>query len=448
LKSARPCHTEQFSTRNQFAIKQSPNALFEGVKPESHCRLNKLPLKGDLDCVTFLFSIFRSNLSSNGDTDSINHPHGTISSSEGAIVNQHFNEDVMQDLMEDSPGVSADEAFEHETFEEDAFGDDFEEDTMEDDLMNDAMDEYDESEEDIMEEEGFEEGFAEDMGDEFLEEDIDAMDAMEEAVADALDAEDSDEFLRRLIGGIGRVAGAVRRGAGTARRVAGTVQRVAGRAGRVARQVQGLAGSIAGSATQPGRRAGRGRARMGRAPGMAGALPGIFQQLLPLLRQHAAQGADELDIFEDLADWFEEEEADEALPVLAGVAARAALRPVIRRGAVTAGRTVRRQLVRRTTQAARNLVRRQGPRAVRALRPIARTVGRAAARQGMRPAALPGAIRQATDRVAAQPALVRQLSQTGGAPGRMSAPRGRINISGRARRRVVINGPVEIIIRR
>jgi hypothetical protein len=182
-----------------------------------------------------------------------------------------------------------------------------------------------------------------------------------------------------------------------------------------------------------------------------GMLPGLLQQLLPMLQQHAAQGASEMDVFEDLADWFEQEDADEALPVLAGVAARAALRPLIRRGGARAGRAVSRQIVRGATQAARSLVNRQGPQAVRALRPIARSVGRAAVRRGMRPAALPGAIRQTAARVAAQPALARRLSQTAMRTGRAGAgaPRSRLSISGGGvPRRFVVNGPVEIIIRR
>jgi hypothetical protein len=175
-------------------------------------------------------------------------------------------------------------------------------------------------------------------------------------------------------------------------------------------------------------------------------MPAMLQQLLPLLQQHAAQGADELDVFEDLADWFEDEAVDEALPVLAGVAARAALRPLIRRGAAAAGRTVRRQLVRSATHAARQLTRRQGPQAVRALPRIARSVGRTAARRGARPAALPAALRQTAAQVVRQPALVRRLA--GPAAARPRAVGVRRVAAGGVPRRFVVNGPVEIIVRR
>ena len=173
----------------------------------------------------------------------------------------------------------------------------------------------------------------------------------------------------------------------------------------------------------------------------------LLRQILPMLQQRAAQGADEMDVFEDLADWYEEEQADEALPVLAGVAARAALRPLIRRGAAVAGRAVRRQLVRGATQAARSLVRRQGPQAVRALPRIARSVGRTAARRGVRPTALPTAIRQTAARVAAQPGLARRLSRPTVAVSR--GPARRLGVrSGGVPRRLVVRGPVEIIVRR
>lgn len=326
-------------------------------------------------------------------------------------MDKQFEGDVMQDLMEDSPVLSADDGFEDEA------GEEFEGDGMEDDAMLEGMDAM---------EEGFEEGEESflgeedseaDLGDEFAEEGADAMDALEEAVADALDAEDSDEFLSRLISGVRRVAGLVGRGAGAVRRAAGTAQRVAGRVGGVARRVEGAAG---------------------------GSLPDVLRQLLPLLQQGAAQGADGLDLFEDLADWYETEDADEALPVLAGVVARAALRPLARQGAAVVGRNLGRQLVRQTTQAARALVRRQGPQAVRALRPIARSVGRAAARRSLRPAALPAAIRKTASRVAAQPRLAQRLSRPARRAGRAGPIRSRLVVRGGTPRRFVIPGPVEI----
>ena len=367
-------------------------------------------------------------------------------------MDQQFESDVMQDLMADSPTVSADDAFEQETYDEG-----FEGDGMEEDAMSDEFESFDESSDEyegdaFLESDEFEEEFEEDMGDEFSEDEMtegdfmDEMNAMEEVVADALDAEDSDEFLSRLISGIRNVAGIVGRGAGIASRVAGRAQRIAGQAGRVARGVQGLADAIAGPQSQPRRRGGR-RRRAGAATPRPAPMSGLLQQLLPMLQQHMAQGSNEMEVFEDLADWFEEEEADEAMPIIAGMAARAAIRPILRRGATMAGRALRRRIVRGATQGARRLVQKQGPRAVRAIRPIAKSVGRAVVRQGIKPAVIPKAITKTAARVAAQPALTRRLSRPALRTGIPVAPR-RYAVFGRKPHRMLVNGPVEIIIRR
>jgi hypothetical protein len=71
----------------------------------------------------------------------------------------------------------------------------------------------------------------------------DALDLLESTVADALDAEDSDEFFRALLGGIGRIAGTVRRGC---RR---------GRSGRRGRRATGWR-RLARGGEEPGRRRG------------------------------------------------------------------------------------------------------------------------------------------------------------------------------------------------
>ncbi len=366
-------------------------------------------------------------------------------------MDQRFESEVMQDLMEGSPPPSsADEFFEEDSFEGEGYEEDFGAEGLEEEALMESADAYDEGNgfEEEAQAEGYEDGFEEDayeedlMAGDYAEEEADLAAELEDVVADALDAEDSDEFLGRLIGGISRVAGLVRRGARTARGVAGTVGRVAGQAGRVARTVEGVAGRTR-RATRP---AAPGR-RPRPIPGQPAALQAILGQLLPLLQQQAGQGADELELFEDLADWFEEEEADEALPVLAGIAARAAVRPLIRRTGALLGRTAGRQLVRGAVQAARTLVSRQGPRAVRALPRIARSVGRAAARRGLRPTVVPVAMRRAAARVVAQPALARRLSQPAVVSRRPGVRRRGIVSSG-VPRRFTVAGPVELIMRR
>lgn len=339
-------------------------------------------------------------------------------------MDQQFESDVMHDLGSDSPSASADEAFELESFNDGFEGDGFEEDGMAENAMLDGLDQYgDEAEaygaEAFTAEEDFNDGFEEHFNDNFAETEQNGGDALESAVANAMEAEDGDEFLLRLISGIRGVAGTARQNIPTASRPVGPRSRPNPR--RAARPV---GGTMAG-----------------------GGLGGLLQQLLPLLRQHAALGADEAELFEDLADWYEQEQADQALPVLAGVAARAALRPLLRRGGAAAARAAARQIVRGATQAARTLIQRQGPRAVRALGPIGRSVGRAAQRNNLRPAALPGAIRQTAARVAAQPALAQRLIQPRQAIVRPGTPRNRLTLSGGVPRRFLVQGPVEIIIR-
>ena len=173
-----------------------------------------------------------------------------------------------------------------------------------------GFDPYDEGEDPaLMEAEGFESdlGFEEDLGDAFNPfetEDVDNWDALEAAVADALDAEDADEFFRSLLGGLSRVAGAVGRGAGTAGRTARTVGQAAGTVGRNASQAQRVAGRAqhaAGRAQQLATRAARARSPMG--------------YLMQQLGQYLNQGFDEYDALEDLDGLFAEEEMDEALPI-------------------------------------------------------------------------------------------------------------------------------------
>lgn len=387
-------------------------------------------------------------------------------------MDEQFESEAMQDLAGETPPQAAEDIFEDDAADENGF----EEGDIEEDTMAEESDDFEGSEQEYFEEDGLEEGFEEELGEEFAEEDFDIMEELEDVMADALDAEDSDEFLGRLIAGIGsigRIAGGVGRAAGLAGRAARASARLdrAGRtAGRVARVVRG-AGRVAGQVGRGARRT----ARLARAarrglrdpgggysefpqglpeggPGIepedatgtpgAGGMQAVLARLLPLLQRHAAQGSNETELFEDLGDWFEDEGVDEALPVLAGVAARAAVRPLVRRTGSVVSRAAGRQVVRSATQAARTLVRRQGAQAVRALPRIARSVGRAAARWNARPGAVASALRRTAARVAARPALVRRLAH----PTAPASTR-RLAASG-VPRRIVVRGPVEIIVRR
>lgn len=332
-------------------------------------------------------------------------------------MDQQFKSDVTHNLMADYPTVSVDEAFQEESYD-----DGFEGDNMEAEIIMDDANQYDEEaeiygDEAYFGEERSKESFEGVFENEFSREEMNIMDAMEEAVANALDAENSDEFFRQLLSGI---RGIVCNGS----------------------QSVGTTGCVAGQASDNSTRGARSAKAV--AIGRTGQ-----QRLLTLLQQHADQRSDEMDTFEALADLFVQEGMDEALPILSGVVARVALRPLLQRNGAIAGQAVNRQIVRGATQAARNLVSRQGAQAIRALRPIATSVGRVAVRRGMKSAALPNAIRQAVATVAAQPTLARRLAQTTVQTGRTEVPRSRLSISGDGvPRRFVVNGPVEIIIRR
>ncbi|MDH4555942.1 hypothetical protein E8F11_12295 [Pseudomonas sp. BN417] len=382
-------------------------------------------------------------------------------------MSQQFDEDVMDELTADIPAAAdeLDEGLDMEGFDEgeaydEAMGDALEDEAdFADEAIDEAfaLDEYDAAD-------GFDEST-----DEYDETEL--LDAFEDVMADALDAGDADEFFGRLLGGVSRLAGLVGRGArgagqvartvrggarqvgGVARtvgRAAGQVGRVAGRVGQVANRVGGIAGRVgniagraSGIANQVGGIASNVGRITGRAAQSANPLGSLLQQLVPILQQYQAQGVDELDAFEDMADWLAEEDFDGALPVLGGLAARVLVRPVLQRAAGAGiAQPLRRQLVRSATQAARTLAQRRGPQAVRALPRLAQGVARTAQRRQTPARALPRAIRRTASQVAARPQLVRRLTQIGitGAP----AAGGAIGSAQRIR----LNGPVELVIHR
>ncbi len=164
----------------------------------------------------------------------------------------------------------------------------------------------------------------------------------------------------------------------------------------------------------------------------------LLQSILPLLQQYASQGFDEFDALEDLVDQFSDEELDEALPIIAGVAARGLVQPVLQRAGSALSRPLRQQLVRGTSRAVQTLVRRQGPQAVRALPSIVRSVGQTAARRRLPARALPQAIQRTATQVANSPQLTRRLTGA-------TSPSARSSRGGLPQR-LVLRGPVEITI--
>jgi hypothetical protein len=229
-----------------------------------------------------------------------------------------------------------------------------------------AMDEFDEFDEG----EGFEEDefapaaqfdefdeFEEGEGFEEFESDVDSL---EDDLAYALGAEDTDEFFRRL------------------RRLA---QRAAPIIGRVARIAAPILSRIPHPAAQ-----------------IAGRVAGVAGRLLP-----QAESEDEaLDAFAELA-----VRNPGVTPIVAGLAARRVIGP---RGAAMSP-AARRMAIRAAIRAANTLQRRIGPAAIRALPRIVRSVRRTAVARQTPATARPRVVLRTAARITATPSVARRLSR-------------------------------------
>jgi len=319
-----------------------------------------------------------------------------------------------------------------------------------------------------------------DAGDEYAEDVDDAAvwNAFEEEIADGLDAADEDEFLGRLLGGLGRAAGVVGRGLGRGASVAGNVSSVAQGATRVARGV----GRVARAATPAALAAAR-LARMLGAPGVASALGRAgqvaqtvggaagraerlsasvgqaasgAQDVLSQLSQLIGSGGNEFDDFDALSDLFVEDEIDAALPATVAMAARAAARGLGFRNIAQLTQSARRALVRGVGAAARELMRGRGRQGLRALPRLAHAAGRVATRTTPTPQAAVRTIRKhlphTARQIAQNPQAMRRATRS--APRRRTGPvgrdpglgRGRPHQSIRGQRTFYIDRPVRLTI--
>jgi hypothetical protein len=380
-------------------------------------------------------------------------------------MDQPFESDVMADLAADTRIASADgfdgydgmdESFEQDGFEADAFGSDEMAEGMAE-FSNDGMDEFadgfeDNFQGDFWDDAGdefrpsaqmarsvahttpqvrmqgrrqrsvqsYDDGFESDFGDGFANDGFandgftedNAIDAMEASITDALEAEDSDEFFRRVVSGVRRAA------------------QVAQRVGRTVGQVARVVGPIAGAIPLPQAQA------VARIANIAGRL--------------LADGADEFEALDAMLAFAADENAvDAAAPMIAGLTIR-----TIMPRAARLNPTIRRQLVRSVRQSTQTLGRRQGPQAVRAVPRVVQAVQRTAQRQRMPAQQLPQAVQRATARVVQNPRLVSQLARAtrhaSGVSDQQQRYGGRsqtFNLTGGGTQRLMIRGPVEITIR-
>ncbi|HLY04611.1 MAG TPA: hypothetical protein VKR31_02580 [Rhizomicrobium sp.] len=192
-----------------------------------------------------------------------------------------------------------------------------------------------------------------------------AEDEFEEAMTDALEAADTDEFFGKIGGFLKKIGRGV---------------------GKVARVVAPIASAIPIPQAQ----------LIGRAAGLVGNV--------------LADEGDELDAFDDLADYAEEEDAIDALaPAIATVAIRAGLKEKT----AQLPRAHRRQLVKTVTAATRHLVRKHGPKAINAVPVIAAQAHRLAARKRLPTKYLPKVVSRTAKAAVKSPRVLRSMVSAG-----------------------------------
>ncbi len=187
----------------------------------------------------------------------------------------------------------------------------------------------------------------------------DAAEELEQAVTEALDAEDADEFLGGLWKSIRSVA----------------------------KKVAPIISQVAPLLPIPG--------------------AGLIGKAADVVSQVAADEADELDAIDGLIDIADDADALEmAAPVVAGLAIRKAMPTVAR---LPHGQ--RKQLVKATSAATRHIARRHGAQAVAAMPAIVRHPRRIAVQQGLPSHQLPHLVRRTAAKVAQSPHLVRRFAR-------------------------------------
>ncbi|MCF6147055.1 MAG: hypothetical protein E3K37_00170 [Candidatus Kuenenia sp.] len=305
-------------------------------------------------------------------------------------MEERLEEELMEDLAyEEAEGAAEmfdeEEGFEDydaadELFEEEWEGGD--EDYFEEDYGEEGFEEF----------EDYAEDYGEDYGDEMEEEEEDELDS---AMAYALGAEDADEFLKKLWGGIkkfGKKASKV--------------------AGKVARAATPFAKYI---------------------PGPWGALASKGLGLLGKLRAEGATEEEALEAFAELAAYDEA-----AIPVVAGLAARA----LVKNKGARLSFPARKKLVKNMKKAAKTLVRKKGPTAVRALPKIVKSVKRTAAVRRTPIRVMPKIVARTAAKVAKSPKLTRKLSRPSPKAKRII----RRVVGKKMGRSYVLKGPVRITI--
>jgi hypothetical protein len=233
------------------------------------------------------------------------------------------------------------------------------------------------------------------------EDDFESEDEADESIGNTLgqilSAEDEDEFFGKLFAGAKKL-----------------IQKAAPVVGKIARGAAPILSMIPHPAAQ-----------------VAGKVANVLGKL-------RAEGASVEDALEAVAEIAARDRR--ALPVVAGLAARS----VIKNRGASMPAAQRQQVAKTMTRAAKTLVQSGGPKAIRALPKITRSVKRTAGPRGTPAAVQPKVVARTAAKVAQSPTLLRRLS--------MPSPRaqslvGRIGIMpGGGSRTISIPGPATITI--
>lgn len=232
------------------------------------------------------------------------------------------------------------------------------------DMWEDEADWFGES---GFEEDGYEDSdfFGEDES-EWFEEDMAADEADEEigrALGSILGAEDEDEFFGKLFSAAKNI-----------------IKKAAPVVGKIARGAAPILSMIPHPAAQVG------------------------SQVANVLGKLRAEGATVEDALEAVAEVAVRDRR--AMPIVAGLAARS----VIKNKGATMPPAQRQQVARTMTNAAKQLVASGGPKAIRALPKITKSVKRTAAARGTPVAVRPKVVARTASKVAQNPAMLRRLS--------------------------------------
>lgn len=262
----------------------------------------------------------------------------------------------MSDLYDED--LEMDEMDYYDEGESDEFGDEDEFEAS--DYFEDEFDEFDEMSE-------YDEYDEFDESDEFEDEE----EAMDNVMAFALDSEDTDEFFKKLFRGVKKFAK-------KAVRVARKAAPIIGKIGRIAAPI------------------------LSKIPLPQAQLAARIAGLAGRLR---AEGASDEEILDAIAEVAAKDRR--ALPIVAGLTAKTILKG--KGQAMSFG--ARKKVVKDMKNAAKVLVRKQGPKAIRALPKIAKSVKRTTAMKGTPTMAKAKIVKSSALKVARNPALTRKLAQ-------------------------------------